>query len=92
MNYSTVRGEGNMEKEQSTRVVILTAAYRIVGDINLVPGGRLTDYMDTSHGFLAVTNAKVTSLEGCKEILEAEFLNIRVNAIEIVLPVNEVKT
>jgi len=92
MGSLSEKGERSMEKEQSTRVVILTKSYKVVGDINLIPGGRLTDYMDTSHEFLAVTNASVTSCEGCKDILDTEFLNIRVDSIEIILPVNEVKT
>ena len=92
MDYHKNKEGECMEKEQSTRVVIMTNSYRIVGDINLIPGGRLTDYMDTSHDFLAVTNANVTTFEGCKDILDTKFLNIRVDAIEIILPVNDVKT
>ena len=48
------------ENENRTRVVILAGPYRIKGEIALVAGARLTDYMVESKGFIAVTQAEVT--------------------------------
>lgn len=76
-----------METENSTQVVILTGNLRIEGHINLLPGGRLTDYMNKADKYIAVTNARVVTHDG-KELLASPFLNVHQNKIEIILPEN----
>ena len=58
-----------------TQVLILTSHQRITGDIALLPGARLTDYMCEAKTFFAVTDAVVDDLEG-RRIMTAGFLNI----------------
>jgi len=68
-----------------TSVVILTRVYKIRGTIDLIPGARLTDYMNNSNKFIAVTNAEVLDLED-NRILATPFMDVLVNSIEIIFP------
>ena len=70
---------------QKMRVVILTSSYQIHGDITLEKGTRLTDHVDKSPAFLALTDAEVTSREG-NSVLAAGFLDVNRQSIEIVVP------
>lgn len=73
--------------EERTRVIIYTDQYRIMGQIDLLPNARLTDFMlDTRH-FIAVTNATVYSLDG-EAILSTAFCDINKNHIIIITPEN----
>jgi hypothetical protein len=74
-----------MAEENRTRVVILAGPYRIKGEIELVAGARLTDYMVESKGFIAVTNAEVWDTEG-RRILVAGFLNVSRSHVVVVAP------
>ena len=40
------------DDESKTRVTILTSTYRIKGNIDLLPGARVTDYMAEAKAFL----------------------------------------
>ena len=68
-----------------TEVTILTKDFRIEGEIDLMPGARLTDFMNETGKFMVVTNAKVLDHNG-KDILRGEFINVLVNSVEIILP------
>ena len=70
---------------EKTKVIILTQTYKIEGLIDLIPGARLTDYMNNSNRFIAVTNARIFDFKD-NQILEAGFLDVLVNNIEIILP------
>ena len=73
------------DNENRTRVVVLAGAYRIKGEIELVPGARLTDYMVESKEFFAVTDAEVWDLEG-RKILAAAFINVCRSHVVVVAP------
>ncbi len=77
------------EIKNQTKVLILTAHYRITGDIAHFPDARLTDYMMKTKEFIAVTNAEVNNRDGTTAFA-ASFLNILRNHIEIILPVDEI--
>ena len=68
-----------------TAVTILTKDFRIEGEIDLMPGARLTDFMNETGKFMVVTNVKVLDHNG-KEMLQGEFVNVLVSSIEIILP------
>ncbi len=72
-----------------TDVVILTADFRIEGEIDLMPGARLTDFMNEAKTFMVVTKAKVSNHDE-KELLKSEFINVLVESIEIILPAESV--
>jgi hypothetical protein len=74
-----------MEGDTRTRVVILAGSYRIKGEIELVPGARITDYMLDAKAFFAVTKAEVWDLEG-RRIFTAPFLNVSREQVVVVAP------
>jgi len=78
-------GESPQELVDKSEVVILTDNYVIRGEISLVPGARLTDYIVEANLFIAVTNVEVKDKAG-NLILTTSFLNIHRDHIEIILP------
>ena len=73
------------EGDSRARVVILAGSYRIKGEIELVAGARITDYMLDAKAFFAVTRAEVWDLEG-RRIFSAPFLNVSRDQVIIVAP------
>jgi hypothetical protein len=65
--------------------VILAGSYRIKGEIELVPGARITDYMLDAKEFFAVTKAEVWDLEG-RKIFSAPFLDVSRDQVVVVAP------
>ena len=74
---------------EKTKVTILTQTHKIEGMIDLIPGARLTDYMNNSNRFIAVTDARIFDSEG-KQILESKFIDVLVDNIEVILPSDSV--
>ncbi|MCZ6870718.1 MAG: hypothetical protein V3T15_03670 [Pseudomonadales bacterium] len=66
-------------------VIILTADYRIRGDIDVAPDERVTDYITAAKTFLAVTNAEVRTLEG-RIMFASSFINVHRDHIVVVAP------
>jgi len=73
------------EGDSKTRVMILAGPYRIKGEIELVPGARITDYMLDAKAFFAVTKAEVWDLEG-RRIFSAPFLDVSRDQVVVVAP------
>jgi hypothetical protein len=74
-------------EEGKTRVTILTGSYRVKGLIDLIPGARVTDFMDEAREFIAVTHAEVWELQvGGRLLLSAPFLNVSRVHIQVVAP------
>jgi Family of unknown function (DUF6812) len=73
------------DDESKTRVTILTSTYRIKGNIDLLPGARVTDYMVEAKEFIAVTDAEVWEVVG-RQVFTAPFLNVNRDHIEIIAP------
>lgn len=71
--------------ETKTKVTILTGTYRVKGYIDLLPGARVTDYLVESKDFIAVTDAEVWEL-GNRHVLNAAFINVSLDHIQIVTP------
>jgi len=75
------------ENTTRTRVTILTASYRIKGFIDLIPGARVTDYVNDAKGFIAVTDAEVWELAvGGRQMIAAPFLNVSRDHIQVITP------
>lgn len=72
-----------------TEIIILTKDFRIEGKIDLVPGARLTDFMNETTKFMVVTDTVVTDRDN-KEVLQSDFINVLVSNIEIILPVDSI--
>lgn len=69
----------------NTRVVIRTVNYQISGEIGLLPGCRLTDYMTDAKAFIAVIDAKVVTHAG-QPVFDASLLNVNSRLIEVIAP------
>ena len=74
-----------MEGQNRARVVMLAGSFRIKGDIELVAGARITDYMVESKPFIAVTDAEVWDLEG-RRIMMVPFLNVSRDHVVVIAP------
>lgn len=73
-------------QKDTTRVVIFTRDFRIVGNIGLFPGVRLTDYMVETKQFIAVTGAEVTALGGDGTLMATGFLDVNRDSIQFITP------
>lgn len=73
--------------DSMTKVTLLTASHRIRGYIDLLPGARVTDYMNEAKDFVAVMDAEVceAGLAG-RQVVVAPFVNVNRSHIEIILP------
>lgn len=74
-----------MQRDDRTRVTILTASYKIHGEIALTAGARLTDYIVDAKNFIAVAEAEVLTHSG-REVVRAPFLNVNRDLIEVLIP------
>ena len=76
-----------MTENTRTKVTILTGSYRIKGFIDLIPGARVTDYVNDAKGFIAVTDAEVWELAvGGRQMISAKFLNVSRDHIQVITP------
>ena len=71
--------------DNKTRVTLLTGSYRIRGFIDLIPGARVTDFMQEAKEFVVVMDAEVYQAERAgQQVLTAPFINVNRDRIEIV--------
>jgi Family of unknown function (DUF6812) len=70
---------------QITPVVFLTGHYRIKGKIGMMAGVRLTDYMNETKDFIAVTEAVVYDCSSGEQILAGGFVNVQRSSIEVII-------
>jgi len=77
--------KGRIMSNLKTKVILLTKYFRVEGEIDLLPGARLTDFMNVVKSNMVVTDATVSDHNG-KELLRGEFINVLVRNIEIILP------
>ena len=68
-----------------TKVIVLTGHYRITGNIALVPGARVTDFLSESKEFIAVTDAIVWDLNG-RHLFSSSFVDVNLERIELIMP------
>lgn len=74
--------------EGRTKVIILTANYRIKGTIDLLPGARVTDYILAAKDFIAVTEAEVWGVGGGGLVLSAQFVDVSRDQIQVITTVD----
>ncbi len=73
------------DDDNKTKVTILTGNYRIKGNIDLLPGARVTDYMSEAKEFIAVTDAEVWEVVG-RQVFTAPFVSVNKDHIQIISP------
>ena len=74
-----------MADPNKTKVTIFTQNYRVKGNIELMPGARVTDFMVEAKDFIAVTDAEVWEI-GDRKIMSAPFLNVSRQHVQIIMP------
>lgn len=74
-----------MNSETKTKIVILTGNYRITGNIELLPGARMTDFLMESREFMAITEAEVWDLNN-RKLFASNFMNVNRDRIELIMP------
>ena len=82
---SVMEGYEPTDIVDKTEVIIYTHDYRVRGNISLVPGARLTDYMVESKAFLAVTDAEIHDKQGAL-LLKTPFLDVNRDYIVLIIP------
>jgi hypothetical protein len=71
--------------ENKTKVMILTGSYRIKGYIDLLPGARVTDFMQESREFVAVMEAEIYESEVAgRQVMVVPFIDVNRNHIQII--------
>ncbi len=75
-------------EKQKMRIEILTNSHRILADIHIFSGARLTDILAAreAQSFIALTDVVVYDLQSGGEIFSADFININKNHIVMVRP------
>lgn len=70
---------------QMSPVVFLTSQYKIKGNIGRMEGVRLTDYMNETKDFIAVTEADVFDRASGEKKFSGLLVNVQRCKIEVVL-------
>ena len=74
-----------MNPETKTKIVILMENYRITGNIDLLPGARVTDFLMECREFMAVTEAEVWDLNN-RKLFSSSFMSVNRDRIELIMP------
>ena len=75
--------------EDRTAIIMFTRDFRIEGNIDLIPGARITDFMNNANMFIVVTDATVTDHDG-NEKFRGQFINVLKESIQVIVPVDAV--
>ncbi len=70
----------------NTKLTVFANGFRINGYGTVLPGARVTDYMNDSKTFIAITDATVWDVKDGRKVLSAPFLNINRSMVEFVVP------
>jgi hypothetical protein len=70
------------------KFTVLANGFQIKGEGTVLPGARVTDYLNNSRAFVALTNAQVWHVAEGRKLVDAPFLNINRSCVEIVIPEN----
>ena len=75
-----------MDKSDNTKLTVFANGFRINGYGSVLPGARITDYMNQSKGFIALTEAQVWDVKDGRRLLSTAFLNVNRDSVEFVVP------
>lgn len=68
------------------KLTVLANGFRIQGEGTMLPGARVSDYLNNSKAFIALTHADVWHVADGRKLATAPFLNLNRSGIEIVIP------
>ncbi|MFW6113503.1 MAG: hypothetical protein ACOC78_01105 [Actinomycetota bacterium] len=76
-------------KKEKIRVEIYTNQHRILADLHIFAGARLTDIMQSreTQSFFALTGVEVYDIRGSELLFKADFLDINKNHVVMIRPV-----
>ena len=78
--------------KESLKVIIFTHHYKIIGDVHIPRGGRLSDYLNKTIGgldtelFIPVSNSECFSISDGQLKYIAEFVSVNKNHIHLIFP------
>lgn len=72
--------------DSGTKLTVFANGYRINGFGSVLPGARVTDYMNGSKKFIALTEAAVWDIKDGRKVMDAAFLNVNRSNVEFVVP------
>ena len=76
--------------KDTLRVMIVTDIFRIEGTLHVLAGSRLTDALNSkAKDFLAVTEAKIHSIEEDKLVYSPEYIAVNRDSISCIFPLEE---
>ena len=68
-------------------VIIFTDQFKIEGEVHLIEGERITDFMRTGNSsFLPVTNATISSIYSSMVLVKAEFVSLNRDKVILLVP------
>lgn len=73
--------------KETIRVVLLTATYRLEGDVHVVPGGRLLDEINKERDFIPLTRADIYEVTGDTPLDSLDFIAVNKSLVVMVAPV-----
>ncbi|MDY6794732.1 MAG: hypothetical protein SWK76_05570 [Actinomycetota bacterium] len=75
-------------KKEKIRVEIYTDQYRVVADLHIFAGARLTDIMQSreTQSFFALTDAEVYDLHGDGMLFKADFVDMSKSHVVMIRP------
>jgi hypothetical protein len=72
------------------RVAIVVLDWRVVGDIHVLVGSRLTDALNSkAHEFFAITNAKIMPMDSDRVLYEVPYIAVNRSSIACIFPLDE---
>ena len=74
---------------EKLRATILIPGFSIEGNLSLPPNSRLSDFVNTSKQFIAVTDAKVTDIKDNSVVKDTSFVELNRDFIISIIPINE---
>ena len=74
------------ENSNRTKFTVLANGFHIKGHGSVLPGARVTDYLNKADDFIALTDAEVWEVGTGRRLIAAPFINIHRGSVEIVIP------
>jgi len=71
----------------NTKLTVFANGFRISGYGSVLPGARITDYMNDAKEFIAITDASVWDMKDGRKLLSTSFLNVNRSNVEFVVPI-----
>jgi hypothetical protein len=69
-----------------TKFTVLANGFRIKGHGSVLPGARVTDFLNKAGDFIALTDAQVWEVATGRRLIAAPFLNVNRSNVELVIP------